>query len=929
MQLTDGEDLQNAVLCAPIGICILNATTLIAEIVNDKFLEVAGKPYGAIHGQFYWDAFAEARPYYEGALTGVVRTGEAYYADEVELMLIRHGREEIIFVTFVYSPVKDKAGKVSKVAVWVLENTKQVEERQRVETTRAIVQKERDHLTRFFMQAPAGICVLKGPDLVFELVNPTYQRLLPGRKLLGRPIFEALPELVGQELQKVMMNVYRTGEPYEINELLIPVAEQEGGPTRNRYFSFNYQARRDENDEVDGILVFVFEVTDVVNARQDQLAQTEEFQAVNEEYVAINEELTATNEELSSVNEELYASNEELIETQEYLRDTNLALEASELRLKIAFEDVARSEKLFRSIALNIPKSLIIVIGKDHRYITIEGEIMERLGYDRKNYEGKHPLEVGPAERYKASRELYERVLAGETFSVERKAATGENFMVHFVPLKNEQDEVEAGLIIALDITMIKQAEEKSAKLAAIIESSDDAIIGKTLDSVITSWNDSAERIFGYTADEIIGQTVYTLIPSDRYEEEPRILAQLKNGQRVEHFETKRLTKDGRELDVSLTISPILDSQGNIIGLSKIMRDITERKQAEEKSAKLAAIIESSDDAIIGKTLDSVITSWNDSAERIFGYTADEIIGQTVYTLIPSDRYEEEPRILAQLKNGQRVEHFETKRLTKDGRELDVSLTISPILDSQGNIIGLSKIMRDITERKQDETRKNDFIGMASHELKTPLTSLNAIIQVVNSKLKNSEDTFLVSAMDKANMQVKRMTAMINGFLNISRFEAGKIQIDKQPFKLAELLQEIVDESRLVVNTHTILLADCGLIEINADRDKISSVVSNLVSNAIKYSPKGKFVELACKESGGKVIVSIKDEGMGIKARDLSHIFDRYYRVETNHTKHISGFGIGLYLSSEIIKRHDGEIWAESESGIGSTFYFSLPLKEN
>jgi len=807
MQLTDGEDLQNAVLCAPIGICILNATTLIAEIVNDKFLEVAGKPYGAIHGQFYWDAFAEARPYYEGALTGVVRTGEAYYADEVELMLIRHGREEIIFVTFVYSPVKDKAGKVSKVAVWVLENTKQVEERQRVETTRAIVQKERDHLTRFFMQAPAGICVLKGPDLVFELVNPTYQRLLPGRKLLGRPIFEALPELVGQELQKVMMNVYRTGEPYEINELLIPVAEQEGGPTRNRYFSFNYQARRDENDEVDGILVFVFEVTDVVNARQDQLAQTEEFQAVNEEYVAINEELTATNEELSSVNEELYASNEELIETQEYLRDTNLALEASELRLKIAFEDVARSEKLFRSIALNIPKSLIIVIGKDHRYITIEGEIMERLGYDRKNYEGKHPLEVGPAERYKASRELYERVLAGETFSVERKAATGENFMVHFVPLKNEQDEVEAGLIIALDITMIKQAEEKSAKLAAIIESSDDAIIGKTLDSVITSWNDSAERIFGYTADEIIGQTVYTLIPSDRYEEEPRILAQLKNGQRVEHFETKRLTKDGRELDVSLTISPILDSQGNIIGLSKIMRDIT--------------------------------------------------------------------------------------------------------------------------ERKQDETRKNDFIGMASHELKTPLTSLNAIIQVVNSKLKNSEDTFLVSAMDKANMQVKRMTAMINGFLNISRFEAGKIQIDKQPFKLAELLQEIVDESRLVVNTHTILLADCGLIEINADRDKISSVVSNLVSNAIKYSPKGKFVELACKESGGKVIVSIKDEGMGIKARDLSHIFDRYYRVETNHTKHISGFGIGLYLSSEIIKRHDGEIWAESESGIGSTFYFSLPLKEN
>jgi len=268
MQFNNEENLHNTVLNAPIGICILDAGTLVSEIVNDKFLEVAGKPLEAIKGKFYWDSFAEARAYYESALSGVVETGEPYYANEVELMLIRNGKEEMVFVTFVYSPIKNKEGKVTKVAVWVLENTRQVVERQKVETAKEVMQKDRDRLTRFFMQAPAGICVLAGPDLVYELVNPAYQLILPNRKLLGRPIFEAMPELADQPLHDVLLNVYRTGEDYDVDELLIPVAEYEGGPTTDRFFTFNYSARRDENNKVDGILVFVFEVTEQVNARK-------------------------------------------------------------------------------------------------------------------------------------------------------------------------------------------------------------------------------------------------------------------------------------------------------------------------------------------------------------------------------------------------------------------------------------------------------------------------------------------------------------------------------------------------------------------------------------------------------------------------------------------------------------------------------------
>ncbi|WP_448702405.1 PAS domain S-box protein [Mucilaginibacter sp. AW1-3] len=236
-------------------------------------------------------------------------------------------------------------------------------------------------------------------------------------------------------------------------------------------------------------------------------------------------------------------------------------------------------------------------------------------------------------------------------------------------------------------------------------------------------------------------------------------------------------------------------------------------------------------------------------------------------------------------------------------------------------------VLHEITEQKQDEIRKNDFIGMVSHELKTPLTTLTALVQVLNSKFKNSDDAFVAGALDKASVQVKKMSTMINGFLNISRLESGKIMIDKHQFDLEKLIEEVIKETELTVSSHIIKFEPCRAVIVNADHDKIGSVISNLISNAVKYSPKGKLIEVHCEVTGNTAQVSVKDEGMGIKPQDKEKLFERYYRVESNHTQHISGFGIGLYLSAEIIKRHEGNIWVESESGIGSTFYFSLPLK--
>ena len=255
-----------------------------------------------------------------------------------------------------------------------------------------------------------------------------------------------------------------------------------------------------------------------------------------------------------------------------------------------------------------------------------------------------------------------------------------------------------------------RDSEELRRHLAAVVESSDDAVISIGLDTTIKTWNLSAERIFGYSPGEAVGKSITMLIPPDREDEEPRILQRLVQGERVEHYETIRVRKDGSSVNVSLTVSPIHNSEGKIIGASKVARDITAAKEAETMRHRLAAIVESSDDAIIALDLNTMITAWNRAAERTFGYTAAEAVGKSVTMLIPAGREHEEPEIIQRLLKGERVEHYETIRVRKDKSHLDVSLTVSPIYDSRGKIVGASKISRDITEvkRQQEALRRSE-----------------------------------------------------------------------------------------------------------------------------------------------------------------------------------------------------------------------------
>jgi PAS domain S-box-containing protein len=309
------------------------------------------------------------------------------------------------------------------------------------------------------------------------------------------------------------------------------------------------------------------------------------------------------------------------------------------------------------------------------------------------------------------------------------------------------------------------RAGEAHDRFVAAVDASDAAVISQSLDGIITAWNRGAERIFGYTAVEAVGQHISLIIPEDRKAEADDVCARLARGDTVVRFESVRLARDGRLVPISLIVSPVTDARGAIVGAANVARDLTERRNTEELRAWLAAIVDSSDDAIVSKTLDGVITSWNRGAERIFGYTAAEAVGRHITLIIPEDRLGEEDNVLARLRRGERVDHFETVRRTRDGRLVAISLTVSPVRNARGSMIGASKVARDITERKLAEEalrRARDELEERVRERTASLSSANEALRVEIAERQRVEEeriqllTRLVLAQEDERRRIAR-----------------------------------------------------------------------------------------------------------------------------------------------------------------------------
>lgn len=587
-----------------------------------------------------------------------------------------------------------------------------------------------------------------------------------------------------------------------------------------------------------------------------------------------------------------------------------------------------------RAIIENL-EDAVVTHDLNHIILNFNPAAEKMLGLNAEELHGYDIRKLIPAELHTEHEQIFNTLLEGEKvshFRTLRQSADNRVFPVSLTvsPVKDESGKVIGASHILHDITAEKEAEVKHSMLSAIIEDSEDAIISKNLDGVITSWNKGAEAIFGYRPEEVIGKHITVLIPEERIHEEDTILANIRQGNKIAHFETIRKSKSGGLIPISLTVSPVRDKQGEIVGVSKIARNINHKKLAEERQAILAAIVENSDDAIISKTLGGIITSWNKGAEKIFGYKEQEVIGKHISIIIPPDRMEEETGILNQLKAGNSLEHFQTIRIGKNGNLIHISLTVSPVKDGQGKIIGASKIARDITREKEAEAtikelsrKKDEFIAMASHELKTPLTSMNGYLQLLGRRAIEPNKPFV----EKSIRQLEKLNALVNDLFDISKIQSGKLQFTFEEFDILQLVQEILDpimESNPTFQFHTKLEAD---VYIEADRMRIEQVITNLVVNAIKYSPDSRSIDIELKRKVDELIFMVEDHGIGIDAEHLPHIFNQFFRVQ-GPSKRISGLGLGLFITREIIERHNGRIWVESEPCKGSRFFFTLPLKQ-
>jgi signal transduction histidine kinase len=287
--------------------------------------------------------------------------------------------------------------------------------------------------------------------------------------------------------------------------------------------------------------------------------------------------------------------------------------------------------------------------------------------------------------------------------------------------------------------------------------------------------------------------------------------------------------------------------------------------------------------------------------------------------------WQEEEEILEKLRQGERIQHYETVRLRKDGRPIDVSLSISLIKDRAGTIIGAAKIARDITERKEFERRKDEFIAMASHELKTPLTSLNGFLQLLGRHIRKQQDEQGITIMNRVNRESTRLIKLVADLLDISKIQTGQLEYHEEPFDLDALVQEIVEMVQAGIASHHIRVEGQTCATVFGDKGRIGQVLMNLLTNAIKYSSQADIVIVHLSADSENVRVSVQDFGDGIAKEYQQKIFERYYQVSDSGNHPFAGLGMGLYLANEIIKRHRGSIWVESTQGQGSIFTFTLP----
>jgi len=618
-----------------------------------------------------------------------------------------------------------------------------------------------------------------------------------------------------------------------------------------------------------------------------------------------------------------------------------------------ALNALREREHLMRLVTENVP-AMIAYFDAELRCRFANTAFCEFHHLGPQGVTGMTVREITGEDTYRVISPSIDRIKQGKPVTLRRqeRTATGEirHIEIHRVPDMSPEGEFLGYYAMVLDITEQMRAEEVRAQLAAIVENSGDAIWSRSLDGKFLSWNAAATRLFGWTRDEVIGRDgQLLLVPPEYRHERGMVSARLARGEDTVTRETVRLRKDGTRVEVEARASAIRDAEGNLASVAVTMNDITGRKRAEEANARLAAIVESSNDAIMSRALDLTILTWNAGAGRLFGWTAEEAIGRPISMLIPPDREEEIARNITRLQAGLPLTAYDTVRLTKDGRRIEVSVTQSPIKDGHGEMTGVSIIFRDITERRRAEEARRELevqlreaqkleaigtlAGGIAHDFNNILGAIIGNAVLARRDLGAGHPALV--GLDEIYKSSQRAKDLVQQILTFSRRQPQQLLI--QP--LRSVVEDAVKLLRATLPAGVELAAAISdtPLYVHADATQIEQVVLNLCTNAW-HAMKGRagrieigldavlldaaaVSTLSGLQPGRYACLSVRDNGCGMDAAMQARIFEPFFT-----TKAVGqGTGLGLSVVHGIVKAHHGAISLESAPGAGATFRIYFP----
>lgn len=676
--------------------------------------------------------------------------------------------------------------------------------------------------------------------------------------------------------------------------------------------------------------------------------------------------------------------------------DLIASLKATNAQLKREIQERKRAEKALQELVKKNEETSLklrtlinampdIVCFKDGtgKWLEASKSVLELFGLEKVDYHGKSDAELAEISPFYREALLNcqdsdlkawnKRSLSRTEEVIQKKDGSIAVYDVIKVPLFYENGERNALVILGGDITDQKQTEKDMMRLASIVESSNDAIIGNTLSGIIHSWNSAAEAIYGYSISEVKGRSISMLALPERPIEIPQILASITRGIGIKNYETVHLRKDGKYIHVALTISPIKDDQDNVIGVSTIARDISDRIRVEQSLEQLRhqhqLILDSAGEGICVIDMFSKISFVNPAAAKMTGYPIKDLVNNDWNFIIYGDQTNKKTNRISTEKKNQdcavntTLEEGIVCQVTdelfgrRDGTFFPVEYVSTPILE-QGKITGAVVTFKDITERLAVEKMKDEFISVVSHELRAPLTCIHGALGLLKSGLLNQAPERGKRMLDIAVANTNCLERLVNDILDLARLDSNEVEMEKEACNVSELMMQSVNNMQPIAEeTGVNLLVTPIDAKLWGCPDKLIQTLINLLSNAIKYSSTGETVWLTasikpvnenqadysnnlisgikndrtvapgCRiKYGYQVLIAVKDEGRGIPADKIETIFGRFQQVDASDSRQKGGTGLGLAICRSIVQQHEGKIWAESTLGKGSTFFVVLPI---